>query len=82
MDKLCALLEDVDYYLLVATLKDGLNVPLNSTEKLTASEFRLEMLSWLKREKLKPPWSEMTSALLGIGRIDIVIEVLCMHVIE
>ena len=77
MDKLCVLLKDVDYYRLVAALKYGLKVPLYSiyTEKLTASEFRLEMLSWLKREKLKPPWSELISALTRIGCYDIVMQV-------
>ena len=72
MDELCALLKDVDYYILVAALKDGLNVPLYSTVKLTASEFRLEMLSWLK---LKPSWNDLSSALTSIGRGDKLIKV-------
>ena len=68
MDKLCGLLKDVDYSLLVAALKHGLSVlPLHSI-RLTASEFQLAMLSWLKEENPKPSWNVLTSTLTRIGR--------------
>ena len=62
MDKLCALLKDVEYSLLVYALNHGLMF------KSTASGFRQEMLSWLEKENPKPSWHVLSSALTGMGR--------------
>ena len=62
MDKLCALLKDVEYSRLVYILNHS--IMFNST----ASGFRQEMLSWLEKETPKPSWDVLLSALTGMGR--------------
>ena len=66
VDKLCALLEDVDYHQFLDSL-----IPLTyEIRRISASEFRQEMLSWLEKENPKPSWNALTSALTRIGHYD------------
>ena len=63
MDKLCALLKDVDYSQFVSALQPSYFFNFG----LTASKFRLKMFSWLKKENPKPSWNVLISALTRIG---------------